>query len=280
MKTEIDAKKYKFVGEDTLPYNEFINVFEDKLQKYLRHSHTWHKQHIERTKACKDPSVLKNTSLFGSIDFIANKQLSLMIMPQGMNQNTAQISMLVIYETCNNGNVINDSAHVFISNQTSHGWYSVLPSLKTYYSRKKRQFSNNSVQLKTHIIFSDRGPGDLWCAPFIAYACELANDNDIRIYLNTTVAGHGKWMHDQLGATVSKFIRNAIRTGKIKFKPNESIAGKIVEYLNLHFRSSEDDTITRYFYELPVSEVKRHPSPVNTLEIGDEGISAYHSCII
>ena len=118
------------------------------------------------------------------------------------------------------------------------------------------------------------------CAPFIAYSCELANENNITIQLNTTASGHGKWMHDQLGATVSKFIRNAIATNKIKFKPNESIARKIVEYLNIHFKTSKDDTITHYFYEIPVSDVKVHASPVNALKIGNEGISEYHCCII
>ena len=146
-----------------------------------------------------------------------------------------------------------------------------------YYKRRKRQFSQNRVELKTHIIFSDRCSGDIWGAPFIAYSCELANENNITIQLNTTAAGHGKWMHDQLGATVSKFIRNAIATNKIKFKSNESIAGKIVGYLNIHFKSSKDDTITRYFYEIPVSDVKIHISPVKSLKIGDEGISEYHS---
>ena len=75
-------------------------------------------------------------------------------------------------------------------------------------------------------------------------------------------------------------LRNTISTNKIKFKPNESIAGKIVEYLNIHFRSSQDDAITRYFYELPVADVKVHPSLIDTLKTDDERISEYQSCLI
>ena len=150
----------------------------------------------------------------------------------------------------------------------------------TQYKRLERLFRTTSVEFKTHTIFSDRGPGDSWCAPFIAYACELATESGITIQLNTTAAGHGKWMHDQLGATISKFIRDAVATGKIKFKANESIAGKIVAHLNAHFRKSKDDTVTRFFYELLVHEIKVHSSPVRSLKVGDEGISEYHCCVI
>ena len=73
-------------------------------------------------KACKDHAVLIKTSLFGYIGHIANKKSSMLIILQGMNQSLAQISMLVIYEASNNKNVVSDSAHVFASNQTSHGY--------------------------------------------------------------------------------------------------------------------------------------------------------------
>ena len=122
MKTEIDNKKYKFVGEDKLPYREFIESFESTLQTFIRHCYTCTRQHEQRTKEHTDTAVLKTSALFGSIDYIANEKLTMMFMPQGLNENMAEIYTLVIYECSNSGNVIQKSAHVFISNQTSHGW--------------------------------------------------------------------------------------------------------------------------------------------------------------
>ena len=49
-----------------------------------------------------------------------------------------------------------------------------------------------------------------------------------------------------------------------------------MEHLNLHFKSSKDDAITRYFHEIPASDIKVHTAPVDSLKIGDEGPSEHH----
>ena len=112
------------------------------------------------------------------------------------------------------------------------------------------------------------------------HCCELATEFNISICINTTASGEGKWLHDQIGGTFSDFIIHCIKVGKLKFGPNESIAGKIVSYSNAHFNKSKTDTIDRYFYELPVADVKVHSSAVKSLKIGNSGISDYHSAII
>ena len=94
-----------------------MELFESKLQKYVRHSYTWKRQHVERTKACKGPTLLKKTNSFGSRDYVANEKLSTMIMPQGLDKSLAEVSKLVIYESSNNEKDTKTSAHVYISKQ-------------------------------------------------------------------------------------------------------------------------------------------------------------------
>ena len=79
-------------------------------------------------------------------------------------------------------------------------------------------------------LYSDRGSSNIWCAPFIAYGCELATEFDISIQLNTTAAGEGKWLHDQIGGVFAEFIIHSVKIGHLKFGPDESIAGKIARF--------------------------------------------------
>ena len=68
--------------------------------------------------------------------------------------------------------------------------------------------------------------------------------------------------------------------GSIKFGPRDSVAGKIVDYCNVHFRTSKTDSIERYYYELDQKHIKVHASPVDSLKIGDPGIFDYHCWVI
>ena len=98
---------------------------------------------------------------------------------------------------------------------------------------------------------------------------------------NTTASGEGKWLYDQIGGTCCEFILHAVKTGRLKFTPGQSIAGTIVEFCNENFRTAKSDSITRYFYELKEQDIKVHSSPVKTLKICDnKGVSAYHAAII
>ena len=171
---------------------------------------------------------------------------------------------------------------IYLSDQTAHGWYSAIPALKHYYERIKSDMdqSGDENKFELSILYTDRGRGDQWNAPFTAYACELANIFDITIQMNTTASGEGKWMCDQIGGTASKYIQHAVKTGKIKFVQGQSVAAKIAAHCNEHFRISKTDSIKRYFYELDVKDVKIHTSPVKSLSIGDGGISDYHCNVI
>ena len=57
----------------------------------------------------------------------------------------------------------------------------------------------------------------------------------------------------------------------------DSIAARTCAYLNSNFRTSKDDTITRYFIELLPENMRRGSSPVKTINIGKKaGIKKYH----
>ena len=99
------------------------------------------------------------------------------------------MSMLVTHECRNISNEIEDSAHMFPSNQTAHGWRSITPALRHY---RQRLQNDTNGSFKSNNMFSDRGRGDIWCATFIAHACELAEEFGNTIQPNTSAANEGK----------------------------------------------------------------------------------------
>lgn len=170
-----------------------------------------------------------------------------------------------------NGDIA-ESALIYLSNQTVHGWYGVIPGLLPYFQRLQTDMSQTGDEFQTSILYGN--------APFHAYACELANHFGITIQCNTTASGEGKWLCDQIGGTVSQYIQHGVKTGKIKIGNGQSAAAMIAAYGNEHFRTSKTDSIKRYFYELDVKDIKVHSSPVKSLSIGDGGISDYHCSVI
>ena len=279
-KFEIDGKDHKFVVYDSLPWRQYITHYLAVLQARVTHAFQKRRQNGERKTVCRADTdgniTLPNYAAFTGIDYIANKKLKLKVTPQGINTQVPAISILVLYECLNVDGAIKDSAHIYVSNQTSHGWYSEIPILTHYYQRLLTELP----EFKLNILYGDRGRGDQWNAPFHGYACELANKFGITIQTNTTASGEGKWLCDQIGGTVSKFILYAVKTGSIKFYAGQSIAATIVSYCNENFRTSKTDSINRYFYELKESDVKVHSSPVKSLEIGNSGISDYHCSVV
>ena len=282
-KCEVDNKKYKYVIHEKIAWKEFVWILIDVIGRYIHHIFVKYRQNGQRKIVCREIDnkiALQDSATFISIDFIGNKKLICKSVTQALNTKLAQVSILVIYECKNVDNKIQESAHIYVSNQTSHGWYSAIPALKHYYKRTQEELLAKAVTFKSKIIYSDRGRSDIWCAPFVAYGCELSTEFDISLQLNTTASGEGKWLHDQIGGTFADFIIHCVKVGKLKFRPNESIAAKIVEYSNQHFNKSKTDSIHRYFYELPVQDIKVHTSPVDSLQIGDSGISDYHCAVI
>ena len=60
---------------------------------------------------------------------------------------------------------------------------------------------------------------------------------------------------------------------------DDSIAGRTCSYLNDEFSESNNGNIKRYFIELMPEEIRRGPSPVETIKVTPKtGIKKYH-CI-
>ena len=130
--------------------------------------------------------------LFSSIDAIADVKCARKVTTHGSFCNTAELSLLVICDIVNVNGVLQNSAHNYMSNYTKHGWYSAVAAYKDYIRRRKRMFRSAGVDLSTNVVWSDRGPTDFWCAPFIAFARDAAKENNVNLEMNKTAAGHGK----------------------------------------------------------------------------------------
>ena len=133
------------------------------------------------------------------------------------------------------------------------------------------------------VLWSDRGPSDFWCAPSHTFMCDLATKHSIKIIANTTAAGHSKWTHDQIGGTVTTFLSRSLNSGQLKINSNSTKSSQVVLYLNQHFNQSHNNSITRYFHEIPISDVYIGDSPVNSLNIPSKygkGIKTYHCALI
>ena len=152
--------------------------------------------------------------------------------------------------------------------------------MKSYLKLRKSEYAKDGIILKTNIIFSDRGPTDIWCAPFMAYACEIVNETGVALQPNTSGAGHGKWVYDAVGGCMAVYGQNGVRVGNIKFIPGKSIAGTMVEHYNANFTDPADGEITRHFHELHAADITVHKSPVDSLDINGGGITEYHCCLI
>ena len=132
------------------------------------------------------------------------------------------------------------------------------------------------------ILFADRCGNDVWCSPCFAYLCELADRHDVVFLINTTASGHGKWHYDRTGGNGTSFIRRALFNRKIKFCNGNTISSILCDFLNENFECTKKGDFHRKHVELKAEEIKKHESPVDTIEIeGDEGgITTYHCAIM
>ena len=128
---------------------------------------------------------------------------------------------------------------------------------------------NNGVTYrgkKLLILWSDRGPTDFWTSPFVMYCADICVQNNMNLNLNTTAVGHGKWLHDQIGAVIKRIIIYVFKHGYIDMTGSDSIASKTVNYMNHHHSSSANNTIHRYFILLTPQQIRVANSQVPTIK--------------
>ena len=264
-------------------YDTWLNfkfIYLQSLQSFLHHYYgkIWQFKQRDKISNIIDGNVaLPENILFSSIDSIANIKAARKVTTHGSFCNTVDLSLLVIYDIINVGGNLQKSAFCYISNYTKHGWYSAIPAYRDYIQRRKAEFQKRGVSLTTNVVWSDRGPTDFWTAPFIAFAKDAAIDNNINLCLNTTAAGHGKWMHDQIGGVVGRKIKYGFKEDLIPVNIGDSIAGKTCIYLNTEFNQSANGNIKRYFIELHPEQIRYGPSPVKTIKVtSTTGIKKYN----
>ncbi len=188
---------------------------------------------------------------------------------------------MVIFATFNNGSEQIKDAYIYMSDEERHGWYSAIPAYSHFVKTRKSELKDRyNIDLKLNVLFSDRGPSDFWCAPFIYYAADIAKSENVSIIPATTASGHGKFIHDQIGGGTKSTSRHALKNGYIKIKSGESIADKIVEYLNENYSESFTG-FKRNFHVLKPDEINYRESPIQSFIIGTKGgITQFHCCSI
>ena len=145
-----------------------------------------------------------------------------------------------------------------------------------YIESRKAEYASRGKTLKTHILWSDRGPTDFWTAPFIVYAIDICNDNDVNLSMNTTTTGHGKHVHDAIIGHSKGKARNGFKNNLSRIQSGESIAGATCRWL----KSELGGDVEKEFIEIPAEEVRVATSPVpRILTVEKKGIKTYHgSC--
>lgn len=109
---------------------------------------------------------------------------------------------MVIYDVYYDGSQLVKSAYIYLSDEERHAWYSAIPAYSKYIKLRKSEFkSKHGIDLRVNVLFSDRGPSDFWCAPFIYQASKVGVKNEVIIISTTTASGHGKYIHDQIGGS-------------------------------------------------------------------------------
>ena len=174
------------------------------------------------------------------------------------------------------------SAYIYLSDKSEHGWYSAVPIYKKYIKLRKSELnSKHGITFDLNIIFSDRGPSDFWCAPFIYEASKVAKSESVEIIEGTTASGHGKEIHDQIGGGTKTKTKYGSKNGYIKYKSPEKIAEACVEYLTANYSESISGSIHRYFFVIEPKEIEERPSPIQSFVIGHKsGITDFHCCRI
>ena len=158
---------------------------------------------------------------------------------------------MVIYDVYYDGLQLVKNAYIYLSDQEKHAWYSASPACKKYLKLRKEELkSKHNTNLKRNVSFSDRGPSDFWCTPFIYYTKEMAVANSVKVVPTTTASGHGKYIHDQIGGGSKTTTTHGFRNDYIKIKSGETIAAAAIKYLQIHHSASISGSIHRYFFKI------------------------------
>lgn len=190
------------------------------------------------------------------------------------------MQLLAIYDVRNVHGKLQKRGYFYLSDNPHHNWSSAVVGYSDYLRRRKHDFASSGGRLQANSLWSDRGPSDQWCAPFMAYAHDIAEREDVLLCQNTSGRNHGKWNHDRIGGNVGNAFGAAYREGKFVVRAGQSPAEAVVAWLRSNMRWGRDKdgnkTEERFFFVIPANAIKVTKSPVKTLDIG---IKQYH-CMV
>ena len=269
---KVHDKTKKCRAATSLSWSNFKRKYVEKLEDYLLHRYNKEWQETRRdiiTKGIDFEIVLPEDVLFGSFDFGGNIICNYKMHPhQG---SMFELSILAIHEVANINVRICKKKVILTSNEPSHGWHSAVPAYSKYLELKQQQFRRRGKHLKTHVLWSDRGPSDFWNGPFMVYAIDIGREKSIGVHMNTTPVGHGKYTHDQIIGLIKGKASHGFKEDLIAMNTGDSIAGKTISWLSLEFPEYE-------FIEVPLDDIIVANSPLKSRLLTKEkkGVKSYH----
>ena len=173
------------------------------------------------------------------------------------------------------GNKI-ETVHFYISDEPKKGSCSALVFLDKYISKKKiKYFETHCAELKTLIVFGDRGSGDQWGADWLGHSVETAFKHNVQIITNTLPGGHNKWLHDAFGNVAKNAALRGFNGDIVMLDLNDSPAKKICDWLNREYAVSYDGSVKYHFEYVPAEEVPPRYSDIETLKVGSKGVQSF-----
>ena len=173
--------------------------------------------------------------------------------------------------------VLQKSSVCILSDQSAHGWYSAVPAYKQYIRVKKDQFRSRGKTIQKHIVFSDSGPTDIWTGPFMVFAIDICNEENVNLSLNRSASGHGKYIHDTLIGVMKRKIGYGWKEGLIYILPGQSPAHRTCIWLRSVY-PTPDCKYNWEFVEVSPNDIRGNSSPTKRILTEDnKGIKTYHS---
>ncbi len=106
----------------------------------------------------------------------------------------------MFYDVLNHKGKLHKHSYVYVSDEETHSWCPAVVAYERYIKQRKSEIKKQfGIDLKVNVLFQDGGPHDTWCSPFIRHATRIAQSVGIAIAGGKSPAGHGKYIHDQIG---------------------------------------------------------------------------------
>ena len=275
------GKSKKVRSSTSLPWCRFTAEYLKQLNMHLFHRYVKERQEQERNfiwNRINNQINLPEEALITTFDYGGN----IICAPDAHPHcgGIKEISIMAAVSTYVVDGQLKRDAFFMLSNQSAKGWYSAVPTYKTFLNIKIREFESRDKQLKTHVAWSDGGGSDYWCAPFMGYAMDICEDKGVNLNMNRTPPGHSKWIHDGMIAYTKKKTRYGFTQNLIVIRDGDSIAGRACSYLRTDYMASNniDNTMPKQFIEIPVDQIRVANSPMKRILTKDKrGILTYHS---